>query len=116
MKRKEGRESRELVIMNVMYAAAHGDVNLLNRYCELGVDLDVADYDHRTALHLACCNNNMEIARYLIDRKVNVCALDRWNHSPLDDAMQYGSSEMVRLLKENGASKGPGVIESETDE
>lgn len=113
MHRREGRESREVMIMNVMYAAAHGDVNLLNRYVELGLSLDVADYDHRTALHLACCSDNLEMACYLIDHKVDVCALDRWNRTPLDDAKEYASAELVNLLRDHGANEGPGLINVE---
>ncbi|XP_063690319.1 glutaminase liver isoform, mitochondrial-like [Bolinopsis microptera] len=116
MHRHEGKESHEQVIMNVMYAAAHGDKNLLDRYCELGLNLDVTDYDYRTALHLACCNDNIDIARYLIERKVNVFALDRWNRTPLDDAKRYGSKKLVELLREHGANEGPGKIQYTEEE
>ena len=115
-RRQEGTESHELVIMKVMYAAAHGDFDLLRRYHELGLSMDVVDYDHRTPMHLACCNDNIEVAKFLIDLDVNVCAMDRWNRTPLDDAKQYGNEEIVELLRKHGASEGPGPIEIEKDE
>ena len=47
-----------------MYAAVHGDLVLLQRYRETGIDLGVADYDGRTALNLACCSDQPSIARF----------------------------------------------------
>ena len=113
--RHEGRETQDQVIMNVMFAAVHGDMNLLNRYSETGVDLNISDYDGRTALHLACCNDNIRIAKYLIEHSVDIHALDRWNRTPLDDALKYGSVEMIDLLKKHGGHEGPGTIEVECD-
>lgn len=114
-RRQDGTESHEMAIMKVMYAAAYGDINLLSRYHELGLSIDVCDYDYRTALHLACCNGNIALAQFLLDVGVNVCVMDRWNRTPLDDAIKYGNEELVKLLKNHGAGEGPGPIENEYD-
>lgn len=114
--RKETHESKEHIVMNMMYAAAHGDINLLTRYSDIGVDMNQSDYDMRTALHLAACNNHLNVVKYLVEQKVEVCPLDRWNRTPLDDALKYGHEDLVLYLKKIGAYEGPGLIIIETEE
>jgi hypothetical protein len=48
------------------------------------VDVNVYDYDHRSPLHLACSERNVECIRILLlgDRG-NPYAKDRWNHTPI---------------------------------
>lgn len=49
------------------------------------------DYDGRTCLHLAACENRKKITEYLLKNKVNVNVRDRYGNSPLTDAYMNGN-------------------------
>lgn len=67
---------------------------------EQDVDLDIGDYDGRTALHLACSENHINIVEFLLNNGVkNLNPTDRWGNTPLDDAIRGGFSDIEQLLK-----------------
>ena len=62
--------------------------------------MNQADYDGRTALHLAACENHIEIVEFLINiGKVKKNPKDRWNNTPLDEATKLNHNEIVKLLQ-----------------
>jgi glutaminase len=71
------------------------------------VDMDLGDYDGRTALHLACSENQFDVVEFLLKNGVkNVNPLDRWGNTPLDDAIRGGFDDCVELLKKYKAKSG----------
>src|SRR4051794_34546007 len=80
----------------------------------LGGDLDMSDYDKRTALHLAASEGHMETVKFLVNiAHVKVDPRDRWNRAPKDDAITFGYPLIVGLLERalvlravNNASQG----------
>lgn len=59
-------------------AASVGDMDYLSMLVENGVDVNEADYDSRTALHLAASTGQKAICEYLcIDPYIDVNAADR---------------------------------------
>ena len=40
-----------------------GDMALMRRYIKAGVDIDIGDYDQRTALHIAAAEVNLPAVR-----------------------------------------------------
>ena len=54
---------------------------------EKNVDLNTADYDARTALHLAASNGHLEIVNFLIKNGINLNSEDKFGGTPLDDAI-----------------------------
>ena len=93
------------IISEVLTAASSGDLYQLTA---LGAqyDLDVGDYDRRTALHLAAAEGHTVIVAYLISRKVNVNCEDRWGNTPLREALRSNHTECVKSLKAAGATMG----------
>lgn len=58
-----------------------------------------------TLLHYACDRGNLEIAKYLIDGKVDINAKDTfYNSSPIDWAFSNGHSDVIELLIKSGSS------------
>ena len=71
-------------------AAANGDVRCLEDLKFQGGDFNMADYDGRTPLHLACCEGHVDAVRYLLENGASVHVTDRFNQTPLDNAVKFG--------------------------
>ena len=86
-----------------IYAASEGHLYAIRRLVARGVQLDAADYDLRTPLHLAAAEGREQIVQYFIDQNVPLSPRDRWSDTPLTDARRHGHSRVVQLLENNGA-------------
>ena len=75
-------------IYNLLKAASVGDVHTLIVLDSKGVDLNSTDYDKRSALHLACSENKLEIVKFLLKKKINTYIFDRWDNKPIDDSIK----------------------------
>lgn len=91
--------------MSLIWAASQGDLNQIQHLVARGVDLNQADYDGRTAMHLAASEGQEHIVRFLIRHKAEVNPVDRWGGTPLADAERGKHQHIVMLLKENNATK-----------
>ncbi|HMO37801.1 MAG TPA: glutaminase A [Saprospiraceae bacterium] len=97
--RKHKYERRINQIVNLIYAASYGDLDEIKRLEALGMDLGSADYDGRTALHLAAAENQVEIVRYLLSRNIPDSPIDRWGGTPLDDAKKAKHQDVIALFE-----------------
>ena len=97
-------------------AAFAGDVEQIKRLIRNGVDPDAADYDGRTALHLATCEGRIEVVTYLLSIKCNITCKDRFGGTPLEDAVRHhfdlpNAAQVQALLRDHGAS----LMQSDTN-
>ena len=67
------------------------------------VDPDASDYDRRTALHLACANGYVKTVELLLNLGADVNVKDRWQATPLADAVTGGHLAVATLLRSKGA-------------
>ena len=65
-----------------------------------GTDMQMADYDKRTALHLAASEGHIDVIKFLLNTaRVRPDPKDRWNRSPMQDAKAEGHHDCVRILE-----------------
>ena len=64
--------------------------------------VNAADYDARTCLHLAASVGQLKIVEYLIQAGANINAADRMGGTPLRDAVRERRAEVGRLLRKPG--------------
>lgn len=88
-------------------AASKGDVQTLRALASAADDVNLGDYDSRTALHLAASTGQLDIVKILIEEfQADPSPKDRWGGTPLDDAMRQGRGYVVEYLKGKKAKKG----------
>lgn len=68
----------------LLKACKLNDINTINEVLSKGCDINFKDYDNRTALHIACSENNIETIRLLLEKNILI-QKDRWGNEPFDE-------------------------------
>lgn len=89
-------------------AARTGDITAMKTILSGKVNLK-ARSDHKTALHDAVTNGQVEAARLLIDSGADINEQAYFRCTPLHFAASYGYVGMVQLLLQKGANPEPGT-------
>jgi glutaminase len=98
--------------IELIWAASEGDIPTVRRLMARGVPLQIADYDHRTPLHLAASEGRLETVRFLLEQNVDREPRDRWGCTPLDDAKRHGHETVVNLLESQPGPPPPAPLTS----
>ncbi len=99
-------------VNGLIWASSKGDISAVQRQLTLGADLNVADYDRRTPLHLAAAEGQEAMVRFFVEHaratatKTNLDPVDRWGGTPLDDAYDHGHEGVIAILEGAGAARG----------
>ena len=93
-------------------AAYKGDLTRLTSLVrETGYDVNVGDYDKRTAIHLAASEGNLDVVKLLVNELgANPSPRDRWGGTPLNDALRQDHSPVIEFLKSVGATMGVQLV------
>ena len=87
--------------------AREGSLDVLKLMLRCGASVNAADYDSRTCLHLAASEGNLPIVTHLIETaKADTAVMDRWQGTPLADAVRQGHAEVVKTFIRHGAQLG----------
>lgn len=100
-KKKNARFSLQVLLLD---GSLDGDLSLVKKCVEDGVDINVANEEGLTPLHSSSCNGHADIVKYLLlnGADVNVVDDDMW--TPLHGAACFGDVSVVKLLVEHGAN------------
>uniref|UniRef100_A0A061S8T2 Potassium channel skor-like n=1 Tax=Tetraselmis sp. GSL018 TaxID=582737 RepID=A0A061S8T2_9CHLO len=94
--------------------AARDSYEEVKELIDNGLSPTIHDGDRRTALHLAACEEGILVATHLL-RTINIGSsindVDRFGHTPLDDAIRHNSTIMASMLRDMNAKRGsdPGM-------
>ncbi|XP_057780505.1 serine/threonine-protein kinase VIK-like isoform X2 [Salvia miltiorrhiza] len=97
----------------LLFCSSKGDKAGVMEELAKGVSANLADYDRRTALHLASCEGCTEIVVLLLEKGADVNSLDRWGRTPLSDARRSGHPDICKILEANGGTD-PDLLDSQT--
>lgn len=86
-------------VVELLWAASIADMDAMRRLVALGVPLQAADYDGRTALHLGAASGHEEVCQYLLSHGHPLSCRDRWGATPLDEAHREGRTTVIALLE-----------------
>ena len=93
--------------MRLLYAASQGDLDELRAALATGCSPNAADYDGRTALHLAAAEGHLAAVRFLLGSGARPDATDRWGGTPLTDAGRAKHTAVADLLRSHDCGDEP---------
>ncbi len=99
-------EAKAKAVNELIWAASKGDLGALHRQLVDQKDLNLADYDDRTPLHLAAAEGQYDVVEYLLDKGWHANQKDRWGGTALNDALANGHEEIASLLKSKKGKLG----------
>ncbi|KAI4485299.1 hypothetical protein M0804_006804 [Polistes exclamans] len=79
------------------------DIDKLKSLMEYGANISQTNVDGRTALHIACCQGNLNIVQELLKMGADVNKKDRYHRTPLIEAIDGDHHEIINILLEHGA-------------
>eukprot|EP00931_Biecheleriopsis_adriatica_P088211 TRINITY_DN62583_c0_g1_i1.p1 TRINITY_DN62583_c0_g1~~TRINITY_DN62583_c0_g1_i1.p1 ORF type:complete len:594 (+),score=146.46 TRINITY_DN62583_c0_g1_i1:120-1901(+) len=88
-------------------AVLRDELTALKGLKQLESDMNSANPDKRTVLHIAAAEGKIEAVRMLVEELgADVNAKDRWSRTAYDDALQFEHSEVAEFLREKGGQPG----------
>jgi ankyrin repeat protein len=95
-------------------AAGEGRIESIRRAIESGIDVNAADAESLTALHLASLNGHIQIVKLLLEHQATINAQAVNSLTALHMAAYNGHSDIVKLLLEHDVKVDPRDGEGKT--
>jgi glutaminase len=93
------KKKKSALHVQFFYSCFENDIMIVRKMIRAGINVNMKDYDSRTALHIACSEGNYEIVKLLLDNVADPFVQDRWGQSPYQNAVQGGFFEIEALIK-----------------
>eukprot|EP01129_Flabellula_baltica_P000433 TRINITY_DN10446_c0_g1_i1.p1 TRINITY_DN10446_c0_g1~~TRINITY_DN10446_c0_g1_i1.p1 ORF type:complete len:381 (-),score=77.34 TRINITY_DN10446_c0_g1_i1:151-1293(-) len=100
-RRKQKQLSRDE--LTFLAAVTEGDLEAVEAFHHRGIDVDMLNYDGRSAVHLAASHNQLEVLQFLVEKGANILVKDRWGEIPLLDSLRFKNSETSKYLGSLGS-------------
>ena len=84
-------------------ASLEGHLPVVIYLVEQGIDMEKADVNGYTPLHIASLEGHLEVTRYLLEQGADRDKADNYGYTPLHHAALYGHLEIAKLLMVYGA-------------
>jgi hypothetical protein len=85
-------------------AASYGNVNLITRLLQQGININTANSERETALHMAAANGRYSAVIYLLNHGANIHARTTKNWTPIHHAARFRKANIANYLMKKGAS------------
>ena len=85
-------------VMALCWAAAQNDIIAAQELLTSELNVNAADYDGRTALHLAASEGHERMVKFLLSQGADPTLVDRWGATPSRDAEREGHTALTNLL------------------
>jgi len=85
-------------LINLCWAASMGDFHEVQQLTARGLNINDADYDGRTPLHLAASEGHEKIVEFLLLKGADSKAKDRWGNTPMDDAHRSNHKKVIEVF------------------
>eukprot|EP00741_Cyanophora_paradoxa_P001786 tig00000073_g1731.t1 len=97
------RRLEEEQLMRLCYFAGFNDVENMARMLDGGLDVNAADYDGRTALHISASEGHVKATELLLRRGADAGRRDRWGGTAMQNAVKFGHDAVAAILRQHGA-------------
>eukprot|EP00741_Cyanophora_paradoxa_P001756 tig00000073_g1703.t1 len=97
------RRLEEEQLMRLCYFAGFNDVENMARMLDGGLDVNAADYDGRTALHISASEGHVKATELLLRRGAEAGRRDRWGGTAMQNAVKFGHDSVAAILRQHGA-------------
>ena len=79
--------------------AANNRLDDLKAWVEAGIDLNICDYDGRTALHIACSHGNEEVVEFLLENGAKVGNQDKFRRTSIIEVEEADLGNKEKILE-----------------
>ncbi|GBF99143.1 potassium channel [Raphidocelis subcapitata] len=90
------------LLCNLIFAKGPEARRLLAAYLDAGADVNAADYDRRTPLHIAAAEGDFEAVKLLVGAGALAACQDRWGNTPAAEARRAGAAAVAQFLTTGG--------------